>query len=84
MDKDQYKIFMFELVLIKEALRKIIELLEIRNSIETARNQMRRGTIYFDHSEVFPDNPTKYCNCDAHMPGESTGGWHCPVHGQQF
>lgn len=36
-------------------LDKIIELLELRNSIERARNQMRRGTIYFDDSEVFPD-----------------------------
>ena len=40
---------------IKEKLDKIIELLEFRNSIERARNQMRRGTIYFDDSEVFPD-----------------------------
>ena len=23
------------------------------------------------------------CNCDQHKPGESTGGWYCPVHGQQ-
>ena len=40
---------------VKEKLDKIIELLEFRNSIERARNQMKRGTIYFDHSEVFPD-----------------------------
>lgn len=24
------------------------------------------------------------CNCHLHKPGESTGGWQCPVHGAQF
>lgn len=43
---------------IKKKLDKIIELLEFRNSIERARDQMRRGTMYFDDSEVFPDEPS--------------------------
>lgn len=25
-----------------------------------------------------------FCNCGNHKCGESTGGWHCPVHGQCF
>ena len=38
-------------------LDEIIELLEFRNTSERGRDQMRRGTIYFDHNEVFPDKP---------------------------
>lgn len=75
---------------IKDRLDKIIELLELRNSIERARDQMRKGTIYIDPSEIFPDNPqnaadsSKFCNCGDHKSGESTGGNYCPIHGQQF
>ena len=24
------------------------------------------------------------CNCGSHRSGELTGGWYCPVHGQQL
>ena len=27
---------------------------------------------------------TTLCNCYYHKSGETTGGWYCPVHGQQF
>lgn len=23
------------------------------------------------------------CNCSQHRPGETTGGWFCPAHGQE-
>ena len=60
---------------IEQRLDKIITLLELRNSIEVARDQMTgvAGGIY----------PSS-CNCAEHKRGEGTGGWTCPVHGQQF
>jgi len=54
-----------------ERLDKIIELLELRRSIDQARIELKNS----DYSE---------CNCAFHSPGESTAGWHCPVHGHKF
>lgn len=31
-----------------------------------------------------PGSPMSSCNCDPRKQGSLTGGWVCPVHGQQF
>lgn len=71
---------------IEAKLDKIIELLELRNSLERARGQMRSGAVMHTHEMVF--NPqgadTLPCNCGSHKAGELTGGWECPVHGHCF
>ena len=58
---------------IANKLDKIIQLLELRNSIAVARNEMLQGVEC-----ISP------CLCKEHKTGESTGGWSCPVHGQCF
>jgi hypothetical protein len=63
-------------------LDKIIELLELRNSIEVARDQMRNGIPYV--ISITGGTYPPACNCGDHKSGESTGGWQCPVHGQCF
>ena len=82
MQENEYYSFIHELGKINTRLDKIIELLELRNSIEVARDEMRNGVPHATSitGGVYP--PT--CNCADHKSGESTGGWHCPVHGQQF
>ena len=72
MQENQYHSFIHEFNRITTRLDKIVELLEFRNSIEVARDQMRDGTV------------SLLCNCSRHKRGESTAGWDCPVHGQQF
>jgi len=73
-----------------ERLDKIIELLEIRNSISTAQTQLKKGTIYFNTDEVFKPatdntaNDERICNCGNHKHGEDTGAWWCPIHGHIF
>lgn len=34
--------------------------------------------------EIPSISDTNKCNCGDHKHGESTGGWHCPEHGQCF
>ena len=72
-------------------LDKIIKLLETRNDIEEARNEMKQGCRYLSHKKVFnvppmdaSNNFAELCNCGNHKHNELTGGWYCPVHGQQF
>ena len=30
------------------------------------------------------NSPLGRCNCADYTAGELTGGWYCPLHGQQF
>lgn len=73
MDDSQYQSFMYEIRRVNIKLEKVIELLELRNSIEVARDEMRAGAKSLD-------NGTQ-CICAQSKTG-STGGWICPVHGQ--
>ena len=50
---------------IKTRLDKIIQLMELRNSIHQARNEMRAG---------------EYLNCTCHKKGETSAVNPCPVH----
>ncbi len=61
---------------LKQKLDEIIGLLEIRNSLDPATVQLS-GTI--TRSDYYIP-----CNCNEHTRGESTCGWYCQVHGQQF
>ena len=63
---------------IANKLDKIIELLELRNSIAGARNEMLTGKVEI---QIPGTSDTNLCNCGNHKTGESTGGWYCPVHG---
>lgn len=45
MNKDQYHSFQYNLEKINTSLKKIIELLELRNSIEVARDEMKGEVI---------------------------------------
>ena len=72
-------------------LDKIIELLELRNSIERAKYQISSedmpaylNRIFSERAEIPGVSDTNICNCGDHKSGELTGGWHCPVHGQCF
>ena len=72
-------------------LDKIIELLEIRNGIEQARDEMKQGCCYLSHEKALnippmdaSNSPVGLCNCGNYRHDEQTGGWYCPVHGQQF
>lgn len=53
-----------------ERLDKIIELLELRNSIERAKTQMKEG-------EYAP--APSFCTC--HKKGKTTATETCPIHG---
>lgn len=70
-----------DLALLEDGMKKldkIIELLELRNSIAVARNEMLMGKVEIQIPGI---SGTNVCNCGEHKTGESTGGWHCPVHG---
>ena len=43
MEESQYQIFVYHVKRIETSLEKIIKLLELRNSIEVARDEMRAG-----------------------------------------
>uniref|UniRef100_A0A6M3LA36 Uncharacterized protein n=1 Tax=viral metagenome TaxID=1070528 RepID=A0A6M3LA36_9ZZZZ len=51
---------------IKTRLDKIIQLMELRNSIYQAQNEMRAG---------------EYLNCPCHNKGKTSAVNPCPVHG---
>ena len=73
---------------------------EVQRAIKTIAAYLRRGgwqeaTISADEGPPFYlASGRKFlfegiveeakCNCHLHKPGESTGGWQCPVHGAQF
>jgi len=53
-------------------LDKIIELLELRNSINQGRLELTRGVDYVSHDKVF---------CICHMKGKTSAVEICPIHG---
>ena len=70
-------------------LNKIISLLELRNSISQARNEMMQGeyvTSPFEHGscvdEIFnPHNqPIPIPDCTCHKKGQTSAVEYCPLH----
>ena len=71
-----------------EKLREL--LFEIRDSLkkiegllyEPKRNNPTNPIIYYHYHTTLDSSPQ--CNCGTRTSGNYTGGWFCPLHGQQF
>jgi hypothetical protein len=59
-----------ELTGIRELLQDLLQLLRERLPVSTPQSE---------YTVLAP-----ICNCGLHHRGESTCGWYCPAHGQQF
>jgi hypothetical protein len=59
----------------------ILELQQARSMIEM---ELASRLLGDPRVGVSPHVARPMCNCAVHRQGQSTGGWQCPVHGQQW
>ena len=87
MDEDtKYENLMMDIVDIKNLLVKIVELLRFMKAHHHIQMIPASQPYIYQGENLIPavEDTGKFCNCGDHKTGELTGGWICPVHGQQF
>lgn len=92
----QYKDLTKKLDDINISLQKIVILLSRQQNTTFIEDPNRKLAKEEARKEYYPllepaqlnaaGDPSQYngCNCGGNRPGGLTGGWVCPVHGQQF
>jgi len=68
-----------------EKLREL--LFEIKDSLKRIEvllyeSKQNKPAIYYHYYTTIDSSPR--CNCGIKTPGSCSGGWFCPLHGQQF